>query len=175
LAPIGTRNGVVYEKRAVQGAKLLEYRATTQVPLDPVQALEGIWKAITETPPPSEIKTRRVLKRTGDELVVYDQIDAPVVSDRDTTLRIYKVVRPGALEVRFESSDALGPPPNPKFVRIPAIRGGWTLVAVPGGTRLTYVCYSEPGGSVPAFLVRGPQRDHVTQDVERILTRLRGG
>jgi hypothetical protein len=170
---LGTKNGVVYEKRAVAGSKFLEYRATTQTSIAPAQALETIWKVITEMPPPSN--HRRVLKRSDDEVVVYDQIDTPVVSDRDVTLRMYKVARPGLLEVRFESNAALGPPPAPKRVRIPVVRGGWTLRAVPGGTRLTYVCYSEPGGSIPAFMVRGAQRDHVAIDVEKILSHLRGG
>lgn len=170
---IGTKKGVTYEKRAVGGSKFLEYRATLEVPIPPAQALQGIWKVVTELPPSSN--KRRYLKRTDDEVVVYDQIDTPVVSDRDVTLRLVKVVRPDALAVRFESNDALGPPPDPKRVRLPVVRGSWTLVAVPGGTRLTYVCYSEPGGSIPAFMVRGAQKDHVAIDVERIVTYLRGG
>jgi hypothetical protein len=170
---LGTKNGVLYEKRAVSGSKFLEYRATMQVSLAPAQALQGIWKVITEMPPPTN--NRRVLKRTDDEVVVYDQINTPIVRDRDVTLRMYKVVRPDVLAVRFESSDAFGPPPDPKWVRLPVVRGAWTLVEAPGGTRLTYVCYSEPGGSIPAFMVRGAQRDHVTIDVERMLSHLRGG
>jgi hypothetical protein len=170
----GTKNGVVFEKRAVGGSKFFEYRATTQIALSPAQVLESIWSSLTDKTPP-EVKTRRVLKRSGDEVVVYDQFDTPVVRDRDATLRFYKVARPGVLEVRFESNDALGPPGNPKFVRLPVVRGAWTLEAAPSGaTRLTYVCYSEPGGSIPAFLVRGAQQDHVAADVQQILAHLRG-
>src|SRR5262249_48320202 len=112
---------------------------------------------------------RRVIRKSDDEFVVYDQIDTPVVRDRDVTLRLYKVVRPDFSEVRFESNEALGPPPDPKRVRLPVVRGAWTIVANGNGSRLTYSCYSEPGGSIPAFMVRGAQRDHVTIDVERIL------
>jgi hypothetical protein len=168
----GTKNGAVYEKRAVSGSKFLEYRATMEVPVAPAEALQKIWSLIVNEPPPSN--HRRVIRQTDDEIVVYDQIDTPVVSDRDVTLRIYKMARPEALEVRFESNEALGPPRDPKRVRLPVVRGAWTIEAVPGGSRLTYLCYSEPGGSIPAFMVRGPQRDHVTIDVERVLGRLRG-
>jgi hypothetical protein len=167
----GTKNGVVYEKRTVSGSKFLEFRATMQVAVAPAEALQKIWSLITNEPPPSN--HRRVIRRTDDEIVVYDQIDTPVVSDRDVTLRIYKMTRPEALEVRFESNEALGPPPDPKRVRLAMVRGAWTIETVPGGSRLTYLCYSEPGGSIPAFMVRGPQRDHVTIDVERVLARLR--
>jgi hypothetical protein len=167
------KNGVLYEKRPVAGSKWLEYRGSTFVALPPEQMLAAIWSGITDAVP-ATVKKRQVLRRTDSEFVVYDQIKAPVVSDRDVTIRIYKVVQPNAIEVRFESNEALGPPPDPKHVRIPVVRGAWTLVAAPGGTRLTYTCYSEPGGSIPAFLARGAQRDQVALDVERILTRIRG-
>jgi hypothetical protein len=170
---IETRNGVLYEKRSVSGSKWLEYRGTTTIPLPPEEALKQIWSGITDALP-STVKKRQVLRHTDDEFVVYDQIKAPVVSDRDVTIRISKVVRPDAIEVRFQSDEALGPPPDPHHVRIPMVRGAWTLIAAPGGTRLSYVCYSEPGGSIPAFLARGAQQDQVVLDVERILGRIRG-
>jgi len=171
---IGTKNGVAYEKRAVSGSKFLEYRATTQVSLAPPQVLQTMWKVLTDLPP-SEVKSRRFLKRAGDEVVVHDHVNAPVVSDREVVIRFHKAVRPDGIEVRFESTDALAPPPDPKYVRVPALRGAWILVAVPGGTRLTFVCYSDPGGSVPAFMIRGAQADHVAADVERMLSFLRRG
>jgi hypothetical protein len=167
------KNGVVYEKRWVSGSKFQEYRATMQVSLPPDRALAAIWKVVTELPPPPSVKTRQVLKRTDDELVVYDQISTPIVTDRDVTLHMYKVVKPDALEMRFESAEAMGPPPDPKHVRLPVVRGAWTIVAAAGGSRLTYQCYSEPGGSIPAWMVRGAQRDQIPVDVERVLTHMR--
>ena len=41
-----------------------------------------------------------------------------------------------------------------------------------GGTVLGYFAYSEPGGSVPAFLVRGAQADRSLADVVRMKQRL---
>jgi hypothetical protein len=168
-----TKNGVRYERRPVSGSKFFEHRASTEVAVAPAQAEEVIWRVVTERPPP-DVKRRQVLRRTDDEVVVYDQFDTPVVRDRDATLRFSKGTRPDGLEVRFETTLALGPPPSPKYVRLPAVRGTWTVAAAPGGAKLTYVCYSEPGGSIPAFMVRGPQRDHVITDVERMLAFLRG-
>lgn len=168
---LGSKNGVTYEKRAVSGSKFLEYRATMNVAVPPATALWTIWRTVTGEPPPSN--HRRVIKKSDDEVVVYDQIDTPVVSNRDVTLRITKTVRPDFFEVRFESNEALGPPPDPKRVRLPSVRGSWIIIPASGGARLIYSCYSEPGGSIPAFMVRGPQRDHVTVDVERILALLK--
>ena len=73
-----TKNGVVYESRAVSGSKWLEYRATTQVSLTPEQAFKAIWTGITEQPP--TVKRRQVLRHSDDEYVVYDQVATPVVS-----------------------------------------------------------------------------------------------
>jgi hypothetical protein len=167
------KNGVTYERRAVAGSHFYEYRASTSVPAAPEAVLAGIWSGITEALPPT-VKKRVVLQRTDHEYVVYDQIRTPVVSDRDVTIRIHKERRAdGTLEVRFDSVNQLGPPPDPKFVRLPVVRGAWTIEAAAGGSRLTYVCYSEPGGSIPAFLVRGAQQDQVPLDVNRILDRVR--
>jgi hypothetical protein len=41
-----------------------------------------------------------------------------------------------------------------------------------GGTRLTYYAYSDPGGPLPAFLVRGAQADRSLADVVRMKKRL---
>lgn len=163
------RDGVTYEKRAVADSKFLEYRASGVVDRDVPTLLAGIWRAITETLPPA-ITRRTVLSRSDTELVVHDEIRTPVVSDRDVVIRMRKVATAdGAQEIRFEALDGVGPPPDRKHVRVRVVRGKWRVEPAPGGTRVTYLCYSEPGGSIPAFLVRGAQQDQVIHDVERVL------
>jgi hypothetical protein len=167
------KDGVTFEKRPHPGSSFYDYRATTVVAFPPQTVLDAIWSGITQSLP-STVKKREVLAHTDSEFVVYDQIKAPVVSDRDVTIRIRKVQRPdgGALEVHFDSTTDVGPPAAPGHVRIPVVRGQWTIMAAPGGSLLTYSCYSEPGGSIPAFMARGAQQDQVPLDVGRILDRL---
>jgi hypothetical protein len=170
-----TKDGLKLERRAVAGSSYYEYRVKTESPASPKGVVDGLWSGFTEELPSAIIK-REFLSRTENEMVVYDQIRAPVVSDRDMVLRIRKVARSntGVIEVSFQTTDQVGPPPNPKMVRIPAVRGGWTIEPRPsGGSSLTYTCYSEPGGSVPAVLVRGAQEDQVFLDVQRVLRRAR--
>jgi hypothetical protein len=169
---IRTRDGVTYEKRAVPGSKFYEYRATVVVPVPPAVALDAVWSTVTETIPTS-VQKRQIVSRSADELVVYDQIRTPIVSDRDVAIRMRRSVRPDGGEVRFDSDPSGAPPPDPKHVRVPIVRGGWTVTTAPGGSRLVYTCYSEPGGSVPAFLVRGFQQDQVATDVGNVLRRIR--
>jgi hypothetical protein len=169
------KDGVSYEKRAVAGSKFFEYRASALVQSVPQTVLERIWSGVTNNVPKT-VKKREVLRRTESEFLVYDRIKAPVVSDRDVAILIRKLSDPtrGVLEVKFESTDA-NVPLDPNHVRIPVVRGGWTLVpAANGATQLSYQCYSEPGGSIPAWIARGAQQDQVVLDFERIFVPLRG-
>jgi hypothetical protein len=169
-----TKNGLNLERRPVAGSSFYEYRVKTESPASPKGVIDGMWSGFTEDLPAAIIK-REFVSRAENELVVYDQIKAPIVSDRDMVLRIRKVARSnGVIELSFQTTDQVGPPPNPKMVRIPMVRGGWTIEPTPsGGSALTYTCYSEPGGSVPAAFVRGAQEDQVFLDVQRILRRAR--
>jgi hypothetical protein len=169
--------GVTLEKRAVPGSKFFEYRATAISPASPTAVLRGIWTGVTEELP-STVKQRKVLQRSPDEILFYDQIRTPVVSDRDFTIRIWwKRDEPtGVIEVPFATVNDRGPPPAAGHVRVPAIHGDWIIapLASPDGeprTRITFLCYSDPGGSIPAFMARGAQQDQVMIDIHRILAR----
>jgi hypothetical protein len=168
-----TDKGVTYEKRPVPGSHFNEYRAVMAVTATPTDTARTVWTAITDAIPPT-VKKRQVLSRGTDEILIYDQIHTPVVSDRDVTIRIRRITHADSVEVRFESANELGPPPAPGYVRLPVVRGRWMLTPSDGGTHVVYECYSEPGGSIPAFLVRGAQQSEVAKDVERVLSRLGG-
>lgn len=167
------RDGVTYEKRSVPGSHYNEYRAIAAVATSPTETARAVWTAITDSIP-ATIKKRTIISRGNDEIVVYDQIHTPVVSDRDVTIRIRRIVNRDDVEIRFESANDLGPPPASGYVRLPVVRGKWSLLPATNGTRIVYECYSEPGGSVPAFLVRGAQQSEVAKDVERVLSRIGG-
>jgi hypothetical protein len=163
-----TRDGVTYARRPRPGSHFNEYRAVLGIARPPVETGRTVWNAITNNPP-ATVKKRVVLSSSEDDLVVYQQIRTPVVSDRDVTLHIHRTVSGDSVEITFESASQLGPPPSPSFVRLPIVRGKWTLTPTPGGTHVVYECFSEPGGSVPAFLVRGTLQSQVQRDVERAL------
>src|SRR5579859_3025461 len=159
----GEKHGVTVERRAVPGSKYYQHRAAVSVAQPPAAVERTIWSAITESPPKT-VKKRTVIAHSDDEYVVYDEYSTPVVTDRDAVIRIHR--SPG--EIRFQSVGDVGPPLNPKYVRLPVVRGAWTLVPEGSGTRLVYSCYSEPCGTVPAWMVRGAQADQIFADVERI-------
>ncbi len=169
-----TQQGVTLERRKVEGSRFYEHRAFVDLPgIAPDLAAVEIWRALRDGDMDS-LKHRELLAERPDELVIYDQIRTPVVSDRDYTI----VVRRRRLGARtwFECQTAndRGPPPARGYVRIPLIAAGWFVAADGhGGTQLGYFAYSEPGGSVPAWLVRGAQADRSMADVVRMVARLR--
>jgi hypothetical protein len=168
------KNGITLEKRAVPDSSFMEYRARAHATASAPAVVSRIWNAISGVQAPP-ITQRKVLKHGEDEIVVYDQIHAPVVKDRDVTIRIRKVADPrtGAVEISFESRPELGPPPAQGYVRLPVVRGDWRVEpASDGGANVSYRCYSEPGGAIPAFLVRGTQQGNVYDEFERMFQRI---
>jgi ribosome-associated toxin RatA of RatAB toxin-antitoxin module len=99
----------------------------------------------------------RVLKREGDSILTYQRISAPLVSDRDYTLRVHttsKKVEGGTSYMsRWETENALGPAERPGIVRVKLCEGGWLLEPLgPYATRATYTVYTDSGGVIPAFI-----------------------
>jgi hypothetical protein len=166
-----TAKDVRYEKRTVDGSKFLEYRATWFVAREPRALLQTIWEHLEKLRGP-HVAARQVLRRGASELVTHDYIKTPIVSDREVTLRFEKNDEAPYL-LRYTARNELGPPPAPKRVVLPVVRGGWRITPAPGGSEVIYDCYSEPGGSVPAWMVRGAQQDQLMDDVERLRAQLR--
>ena len=172
--PYKAKHGIAVERRAVPGSRFFEYRASISAPAAPEAILDHMWHFVGEGKSPI-IKKRQVLKQEPTEMIMYDQVKTPVVSDRDYTLRVRRVTDPSShrCQMIFETVNQLGPPVDPKYVRIPAIRGRWLIEPDDkGGSRLTYQSFSEPGGSIPAFLIHGAQFDQIVHDVEGLLQRL---
>lgn len=163
------KHGIAVERRPVSGSKYFEYRASINSTVAPERIIAELWNRVATATNPV-LKKRQVLKQDPSEILLYDQIKTPVVSDRDYTLRIRKTSDPGhRYKMTFETANELGPPVDPKFVRIPAIRGSWSVEPDDkGGSRLTYQTFSEPGGSIPAFMIHGAHFDQCVTDVERV-------
>ena len=113
-------------------------------------------------------KESRVLKRDGATLWSYERINAPLVAERDYTVRItHREVKRGdgsvVLHHAFTQSNVDGPPAVDGVVRVAVLDGRWELEPIDGGkrTRATYWVYTSPGGSVPTFLVNAANTNAV--------------
>ena len=100
----------------------------------------------------------------------------PVVRDRDYTVRVTATADPtsGEIEVAFVSAPEAGPSVQAQYVRVTAIQGSWTLVPTRGGGSLvTYVVASDPGGTLPVWLINRAQRNAAPALVKAMLDRVK--
>ena len=99
----------------------------------------------------------RVLKREGDSLIAYQRISAPMVSDRDYTIRVrttLKKIEGGtAYSSHWVTDNSAGPPEKRGVVRVSLCEGSWLLEPTgPNSTHATYQIYSDSGGFIPSFI-----------------------
>jgi hypothetical protein len=163
------------ELRKVPGSKFDEVRVSTTSGSSLASLCDAVWgKGLSGKKPEGAFKKRVVLKETEHERWTYEQIRVPVVADRDYVIRVKRVhdAPSGQCEVAFDTQEDPRYPPDADHVRIPSIRGTWKLVPnASGKVDISYVVYSDPGGSVPALLARGGQRDAAVGFLKVILAR----
>lgn len=99
----------------------------------------------------------RVLKRQGNMILAYQRISAPMVSDRDYTIRAdtsAKKTQGGTIYFsHWVTDNAAGPPEKRGVVRVSLCEGSWLLEPTgPNSTRATYQIYTDSGGLIPSFI-----------------------
>jgi ribosome-associated toxin RatA of RatAB toxin-antitoxin module len=99
----------------------------------------------------------RVLKREGDDVLTYQRISAPLVSDRDYTVRVRTTAKTAeggtSYFSRWQTENELGPAEKRGVVRVNLCEGSWLLEPLgPHTTRATYMIYTDSGGILPAFI-----------------------
>jgi hypothetical protein len=176
--PDGTSDGMGIEKRDVNGSSFDEFRITTTSTL-PLGALcDAIYAKGLDGRSNVRFKRREVIRQTDTERWVYEQIAVPWVSDRDYVMHTRLVQQPapdGRCEVSFQTEDDPGHPPVHGFVRIPVIRGRWSVAPMADGRlSVSYQVFSDPGGGIPAFMASGGQRGAAIDFVKNVLARAAG-
>jgi hypothetical protein len=101
-----------------------------------------------------------LLKRGDDFMISYQRLNAPIISNRDYTLRIQDKSRrlPDGTVVykrAWSPANHLGPKEMKGVVRVKINEGYWLLEETNGGkhTKATYWLYTNPGGSLPTFVI----------------------
>jgi ribosome-associated toxin RatA of RatAB toxin-antitoxin module len=99
----------------------------------------------------------RVLKRDADSVVAYQRLSAPLISDRDYTVRVRKSSKKVEEGTRYlsewDTDNAAGPPEKRGVIRVSLCEGSWLLEPTgPNTTRATYTIYTDSGGMIPSFI-----------------------
>lgn len=104
----------------------------------------------------------RTLTKPDGTILTYNRVDSPwPVSDRDVVLRSsQESLNDGAILMKFENvqDDSVTVPRG--VVRMVRLVGSYLLTPSPeGGTDVIYTLDSDPGGKIPAWLVRQASKD----------------
>jgi hypothetical protein len=162
--------------RERKGSRVKEMRAEGVIAAPP----EKVWKAIrdyesyAETMPYTEVA--RVLSREdgGKVTYLYSVINAPLVDRRDYVIRLVDESKwadgQGFLRVTWTPANDRGPPKPDNVVRVEVNEGYWHLEPAEGGkkTRAVYYVYTNPGGSVPRWLVNRANSSAVPDVFEHV-------
>jgi len=169
---VSDRDGMMVERRTVEGSAMREVRVTTHSPLAPAAIAATLWKHEDYIQFVPYLKRLDVLRDDGDVKLIYQQARIPVAKDRDSVVRVRRTVEDGAYEIVSTAVSDEGPAPTDEYVRVRNSEGRWRLApAADGGTDLTYTLKTDAGGLLPAWVVSVAQKDITAKLVRAMLDR----
>jgi hypothetical protein len=168
-------DGVLIESRPVEGSNIVELRLTTRTTKTVQSLCDAAFGDGKFDPQEPDLKSRKVLTETENERVTYDQISPPVVANRDYAVRAKRnKISDGECSMTFAAANELAPKKPDGWVRITKLWGEWhfTRGTEPDAkTVVTYTVFSDPAGSIPAFMVEGSRRTFALKWMKMILSR----
>ncbi|MBK7863580.1 MAG: hypothetical protein IPJ65_34240 [Archangiaceae bacterium] len=173
--PEETDGELQLEARAIENSSWLEYRVKTSTELTPQALCDTTFEQVTKGKPGENVKSRKLLKDEPEVRVLYDLVDAPMVSTRDYAMTVTKLPGEGGCRIRFKITNELAPALPSGVVRMEKMWGGWNFEARGGKTQITHFLYADPAGAVPAFIARGTQKKSIKEAVRRMIIKTREG
>lgn len=156
---------VTLESRPVSGTAYFEYRASIAVTGSTTQLCAAVFDWVTTGPKHPDLEISKLVNDAGDRRSVYQRTRNSVVSPRDlvvTSMR--RIDDKGVCRIRGHATNELAPPLEAGVVRMDQLWTSWTFEpAADGQTKVSLIMFSNPAGSVPAFIVHGTQRSSTRQ------------
>jgi Polyketide cyclase / dehydrase and lipid transport len=151
------------EARARAGSAVKELRARGTLPAPP-HVVRAVVAAVDRYPDfMPYVKESLTLGVEGAVTTVYQRLAFGLIgiSDRDYVIDITETVEADSqgrdvYVRRWRVGDSARVPEQPSAVRLSVNRGSWRLAAAeapPDATRAVYCLFTDPGGSLPAFVV----------------------
>ncbi len=163
-----TKDGITISRKAGPTKGFFITRFDAASPAAPGLLCDSLWRSFLKHQPP--VAERRFIRKEANELVFHDKVKTPVVSDRDYIMKITRKLSADGCGIDFHTANEMGPPPEKGYVRMPLVKGFWKVSrAVDGTSVVVYQVYSEPGGSVPALIIKEPQVNEALSDFRRSL------
>jgi hypothetical protein len=152
--PVGEQGGCAFSATAPgeDGFPLLRAECRwPEIPAEALEALLGDWGGHQEIW--STVVSSRVVSEQGDGTLVVHVHQAPAMADREVLLRMWVEEVPGGRAYRWSRAE---PQPAPSEGRVTVERddGCYTVLAEGEGSHLIATLRYDPGGFIPAALVR---------------------
>ena len=170
-------DGVTVEAEGVEGRLLPILIGTTRMETSAEQVASWIRATHTYESWMHNCEEARVVRSENGVVVGYNRIGSPwPVSDRDVVLTSKRMdLEGGRIRIEFQSiQDDSVPRPNGS-VRMKNLTGSYELTPVEGGTEVVYTLDSDPGGSLPGWLVREASKDLPLQTLKKLRVRAESG
>jgi len=169
-----TSDITVYE-RSRKGSSLLEFKAVRILPLSS-DVIKRVIDDVDQYPNfMPYVAEARVISRSGPNLVSYQRISPPFVSDRDYTVRVncetWRIAGGNCFCNKWQTANDLGPAEKSGVSRVKVTEGSWLLEPDGDGskTRVTYHVFSDSGGSLPVSITNAASRNAIPKLFDSIL------
>ncbi len=163
--------------RDVDGSSVREIKAQTFVEI-PAERVWSVLKDVEKYPEfmPYMVEVKVIERPAPDIATVYQCVAPPVVEKRDSIVEVVNTAdeRMGTYTTEWHSVDK-GPAPRENTVRVNGVRGQWLLERIGDAhTRLTYTLFTEPGGSVPGWIVNRANKRSAPKLLNAVAKRAEG-
>jgi hypothetical protein len=157
---VETAGNLVLESRDVPGSRCAELRVKSQSKASVERLCAEAFGDGKLDADDGDLKARAILKESQNERTTYDQISPPLVAKRDYAVTATrKHFEDGSCTMSFVAANEMAPALPAGWIRITTLKGAWKFTPTPSGnTQIEYVIHTDPGGSVPTFLIEGARK-----------------
>ncbi len=155
-----TKGSLKIYKREKAGSEVKEVKAVGIIKA-PAHAAKNVLDDLEHYPDfMPYVETAKILKRNGRTIINYQYLDTPLIADRDYVIERHDESSWGKdgkpiYKLRWTSAKpGVGPKPTDDAVRLTTVNGSWLLEPIDDNTtKGTYYLHTDPGGSLPGFVV----------------------
>jgi hypothetical protein len=170
-------DGITVEKESKPGRTLPILFGTTTMKARPEEIAAWVGAVDTYVDWQHNCEEARVVLLPDGTRLSYNRIGSPwPVSDRDVVLRSTRTnFDDGRIRIEFESTDDAKVPVPSGVVRMPRLVGSYDLTPDAAGTKVIYTVDSDPGGSLPSWLVSQASQDLPYKTLKNLRERVATG
>jgi hypothetical protein len=168
-----TGDNIIIYTRSVPESGIREIKATCRISACPLNVYRAAMDRSTYENISRYIEVNEIMPSPRpEEWYNYQRLNFPVISKRDYTLRYNAVEDHGKSTFRivWEIANEKGPPPMEGVVRIKICYGSMSIEPgeKEGTAQITYLLYTDPAGSIPAWIVNIANRKSIPKMLRAI-------